>query len=66
MKAHPQVPEKEEVEPVTAEVTAQVLEYCRIPRKATEIMELLKLKHWKTFQTNYLKPSQNFMVYNYP
>jgi ATP-dependent DNA helicase RecG len=41
---------------VTAEVTAQVLMHCIKPRKASEIMSLLGLKHWKTFQANYLKP----------
>jgi len=41
---------------VTAEVTAQVVGFCRVPRKASEIMEMLELKHWKTFQTNYLNP----------
>ncbi|MDD5723893.1 MAG: ATP-binding protein [Syntrophales bacterium] len=37
-------------------VTAQVLNFCQEPRKSSEIMELIGLKHWKTFQTNYLKP----------
>ena len=41
---------------VTAEVTAEVLDYCREPRKSSEIMELLELKHWKTFQKNSLNP----------
>ena len=41
---------------VTAQVAAQVLDFCREPRKASEIMEILKLKHWKTFQKNYLNP----------
>jgi hypothetical protein len=41
---------------VTAQVTAQVLNFCHEPRKSSEIMELLGLKHWKTFQINYLKP----------
>lgn len=41
---------------VTAQVTAQVLLYCQIPRAAREIMVHLGLSHWKTFQTNYLKP----------
>lgn len=41
---------------VTAQVAAQVLDYCREPRKSSEIMELLELKHWKTFQKNYLNP----------
>ena len=38
------------------QVTAQVLNFCREPRKSSEIMELISLKHWKTFQANYLKP----------
>jgi ATP-dependent DNA helicase RecG len=41
---------------VTAQVTAEVLIYCQIPRAAREIMAHLGLSHWKTFQTNYLKP----------
>ncbi len=41
---------------VTAQVAAQVLVFCKKPRNATEVMELLKRKHWKTFQKNYLKP----------
>ena len=41
---------------VTAQVTAQVLNFCQEPRKSSEIMELIGLKHWKTFRANYLKP----------
>lgn len=41
---------------VTAEVAAQVALFCREPRSARQIMEHLRLKHWKTFQENYLKP----------
>ena len=41
---------------VTAQVTAQVLNFCHEPRKSSGIMELIGLKHWKTFQANYLKP----------
>ena len=41
---------------VTAQVTAQVGEFCVEARSAREIMTMLKLKHWKTFQTNYLNP----------
>lgn len=41
---------------VTAQVTAQVGLFCREPRSAKEIMEMLGLKHWKTFQSNYLSP----------
>ena len=41
---------------VTAQVTAQVLNFCQEPRKAKEIMDILDLKHWKNFQSNYLKP----------
>jgi ATP-dependent DNA helicase RecG len=40
----------------TAQVTAQVGEFCREPRSSKEIMAMLKLKHWKTFQSNYLNP----------
>jgi len=41
---------------VTAQVTAQVGNYCAEPRRASEIMTELGLKHWKTFQNNYLNP----------
>ena len=41
---------------VTAEVTAQVVLYCEKPRSAKELMGILGLKHWKTFQSNYLQP----------
>ena len=41
---------------VTAQVTAQVVAFCREPRSARKIMEMLGLKHWKTFQSNYLNP----------
>jgi hypothetical protein len=41
---------------VTAEVVAQVAVLCRNPKSAKEIMAELGLKHWKTFQSNYLKP----------
>jgi len=41
---------------VTAQVTAQVLNFCQEPRKSSEIMGLIGIKHWKTFQANYLKP----------
>jgi ATP-dependent DNA helicase RecG len=41
---------------VTAEVTAQVAAFCRQPKPAKAIMTELGLKHWKTFQTNYLAP----------
>jgi len=41
---------------VTAEVTAQVAAFCREPQPAKAIMAKLGLKHWKTFQTNYLAP----------
>jgi hypothetical protein len=30
--------------------------FCHEPRAAREIMALLGLKHWKTFQSNYLQP----------
>ncbi len=41
---------------VTAEVTAQVAAFCREPQPAKAIMAELGLKHWKTFQANYLVP----------
>jgi hypothetical protein len=41
---------------VTAQVTAQVIIFCEIPRSAREIMAELGLRHWKTFQINYLNP----------
>lgn len=41
---------------VTAEVTAQVVFLCRDPRSARQIMAELGLRHWKTFQANYLVP----------
>jgi ATP-dependent DNA helicase RecG len=40
----------------TAQVAAQVVQYCRKPRAAKEIMDMLDLKHWKTFRSNYLQP----------
>jgi predicted HTH transcriptional regulator len=40
----------------TAQVTAQVVKFCKEPRSAREIMEMLGLNHWKTFQNNYLNP----------
>lgn len=41
---------------VTAQVTAQVAAFCREPKPARAIMAELGLKHWKTFQANYLAP----------
>lgn len=41
---------------VTVEVTAQVAAFCREPRSAKQIIAELGLKHWKTFQNNYLLP----------
>jgi ATP-dependent DNA helicase RecG len=41
---------------VTAQVTAQVAAFCREAKAAKEIMAELGLKHWKTFQANYLTP----------
>lgn len=41
---------------VTAQVVAQVALFCRAPRAAREIMQHLQLRHWKTFQANYLMP----------
>ena len=36
--------------------TAQVALFCREPRSARELMAHLQLRHWKTFQANYLTP----------
>lgn len=41
---------------VSAQVAAQVIAFCHEPRTAKEIMAELGLRHWKTFQTNYLMP----------
>ena len=41
---------------VTAQVTAEVVMFCQTPRSAREIMAHIGLSHWKTFQSNYLKP----------
>ncbi|OEU52868.1 MAG: hypothetical protein BA861_03350 [Desulfobacterales bacterium S3730MH5] len=41
---------------VTGQVAAQVLSVCRTPKKASEIQDLLGLKHRETFMKNYLKP----------
>ncbi len=41
---------------VTGQVIEQVLLFCRTPRKAIEIRELLGLKHRETFAANYLRP----------
>ena len=41
---------------VTAEVIAQVAAFCQESKPAKAIMTELGLKHWKTFQANYLTP----------
>jgi ATP-dependent DNA helicase RecG len=41
---------------VTVQVTAQAALFCQEPRSARELMDHLGLRHWKTFQTNYLVP----------
>jgi len=41
---------------MTPHVTAQVTAFCREPQPAKAIMAELGLKHWKTFQANYLAP----------
>ena len=41
---------------VTGQVAAQVLRFCQTPRKASEIRELLNLRHRETFTDNYLRP----------
>ena len=60
--AHPLSVSKEAVQvwakpvPNREQVTAQVLNFCQETRKSSEIMELIGLKHWKTFQVSYLNP----------
>ena len=44
---------------VTGQVGVQILAFCLKPRKASEIQELLQLKHRETFQNNYLRPLLN-------
>ena len=41
---------------LTAQVTAQVVWHCRLPRFANEIMEFPGLKHRKTFRVNDVQP----------
>lgn len=41
---------------VTAQVAAQVVRLCKEAQRAKAIMEAPGLKHWKTFQSNYLLP----------
>ena len=41
---------------VTGQVAGQVLRFCQTPRKASEIQQLLKLRHRETFVDNYLRP----------
>jgi len=41
---------------VGGQVTGQVLEFCRTAREASEIQELLGLRHRETFINNYLRP----------
>jgi len=41
---------------MTSHVAAQVAAFCREPKPAKDIMTEPVLKHWKTFQTNYLAP----------
>jgi len=43
-------------EPSTGQVAVQVLSFCRVPKKASEIQKLLGLKHRETFMKNYMKP----------
>lgn len=43
-------------EQVTGQVAEQVLRFCQTPRKASEIRELLHLKHRETFTDDYLRP----------
>jgi hypothetical protein len=44
---------------VTDQVAEKILRFCRMPRKAAEIQNLLELRHRETFQDNYLKPVLN-------
>ena len=44
------------LEDLTAQVTAQVVWHCRLPRFANEIMEFPGLKHRKTFRVNDVQP----------
>lgn len=44
---------------VAPQIIEQVLHFCEQPRKASEIQNLLGLKHRETFQDNYLKPLLN-------
>lgn len=58
--AHPTVQVTAQVSAqVTAQVAAQVIAFCHEPRTAKEIMGELGLRHWKTFQSNYLIPLLN-------
>jgi hypothetical protein len=41
---------------MTPHVAAQVAAFCREPKPAKAIRAELGLKHWKTFQANYLAP----------
>jgi hypothetical protein len=41
---------------VAGQVARQILEFCAQPRTASEIQELVGLRHRETFQTNYHKP----------
>ena len=41
---------------VTGQVATEVLLFCELPRKASEIQTLVGVKHRETFQDNYLKP----------
>ncbi len=44
---------------VAPQIMEQVLRFCEQSRKASEIQNLLNLKHRETFQDNYLKPLLN-------
>ena len=46
----------EELELATGQVAGQVLLFCKEPRAARQIQELLHLKHRETFLNNYLRP----------
>jgi ATP-dependent DNA helicase RecG len=41
---------------VTAQVVAQVIVFCQTPRRAPEIMDMLKVKRRRTFWEKYLNP----------
>jgi len=51
---------------VTDQVEVKILRFCKEAKKASEIMNLVGLKHRRTFSVNYLKPllKQGYLVMN--